>query len=258
MPCSGTWACSRAALGGVLAAQGGHRQGGACRPDALQQGADQQAASNISDAEQPQEAQSAKAAAPCARGLHIKTAEQHKKQALEAQANSAACKYEWPEDSSNWQWFTVAVTQATNSLHDMCSKTTLQILVRSSFSPKFASNAEALPGNGMKRQPSYADLASKRRAVKQPLSRLGRTLPFVGVRLPQAKPKSELQGIRLKNAQLGGAASCRSTEDYSESRRAALFPATRLRGVSRGGSLPSAWCCTAVAAERWSRGICPN
>ena len=97
MPCSGTWACSRAALGGVLAAQGGHRQGGACRPDALQQGADQQAASNISDAEQPQEAQSAKAAAPCARGLHIKTAEQHKKEALEAQANSAACKYEWPE-----------------------------------------------------------------------------------------------------------------------------------------------------------------
>ena len=117
----------------------------------------------------------------------------------------------------------MAATQATNSLHKICSKTTLQSLQRSSSSPEFVSNADALPGNGLKRQLSCVDLGNKRKAAKQPLSRLGRSLPFVGVRLPQAKPKSKLHSIRLKNAQLG------------------LQPAARAAGMQcckTGGCLP--------------------
>ena len=172
--------------------------------DALQQGAQQHSASNVSDAvQQPQRAQRAPAATPCAGSQHVKTAAQHKKEALEALARFAACKDECSEDSPNWRWLTVAATQATNSLHDMCSKTTLNSLERSSSSPEFASNAEALPGNSLKRQLSYVDLGGKRKAAKQPLSRFAQALPFDGVRLPQPKPQSELESIRLKNKQLG-------------------------------------------------------
>ena len=179
-------------------------------PDALQQGTHQQAASNISDAELPHRAQSAHAAAPSLSSLQVKTTAQHKKEALEALGKFAACKDEWAEDSVNWRWLTVAATLATNSLHDMCSKTTLQSLVRSSSSPEFATSAEALPGNGLKRKRSFVDPPSKRKSGTQPQSRFGP--PFVGVRLPQAKPKSELQSIRSKNAQLGVQPAARAIE----------------------------------------------
>ena len=108
------------------------------------------------------------------------------------------------------RWFTVAATLATNSLHEMCSKTTLHSLVRSSSSPEFATNAEAMPGNGLKRKLSFVDPPSKRNPGTQPQSRFGP--PFVGVRLPQAKPKSELQSIRSQNAQLGVQPAARAME----------------------------------------------
>ena len=55
----------------------------------------------------------------------------------------------------------MAVNQATNSLHNMCSKTTLKSLERSSSSPEFVVNAEALPGNSLKRQLSFVDLQAR-------------------------------------------------------------------------------------------------
>lgn len=142
-------------------------------PDALQHGAHQQAASNTSDAEQPQRAQSAHAAAPCASRLHLETAAQHKRQ-VKALATIARVS------GLRTALFGVVscASQLDNSLHGMCSKTTLQSLERSRPGPEFASNAEAPPGNALKRPLSLVDLVSKRKIVKQPLSGFGRSLPF--------------------------------------------------------------------------------
>ena len=117
--------------------------------DAPQPGTQQQPVSGVNDAEQPsssaQRPQGAQTAAPCGSSPHVKTATHHKKEALQALSKLAACKDEWSDDSPNWRWLTVAVNQATISLHDMCSKTTLESLERSSSSADFAVNADALP-----------------------------------------------------------------------------------------------------------------
>ena len=109
----------------------------------------------------------------------------------------------WPF-AFKWRWLTVAVNQATISLHDTCSKTTLENLERSSSSAEVAVNAEALPGSSLKRTLSVVDTAAKRKAAKPQVSRFAHALPsFVGVKVPHWKPHSELESIRQKNAQLG-------------------------------------------------------
>ena len=174
-------------------------------PDALQQGAQQLSASNVSDAvQQHQRAHRAPAATPCTSSQQVETAAQHKTEALEALTIFVACSNGWSEDSPDWLWLTVAVKQATNGLHNMCSKATLDSLERSSSSPDFAANAKALPGDSLlKRQLSYVDLSGWRREAKQWPSIFDRALPLVGIWLTQAKPKSQLKSIQLKNKQLG-------------------------------------------------------
>ena len=140
---------------------------------------------------------------PCASSQQVKHLHSTRRRHWKRWAVFVACKNGWSEDSPNWRWLTVAAKQATNDLHDMCSKTTLDSLKRSSSSPAFATNAEALPGNNLKRQLSYVDLPGRRKAAKQPLSRFAQALPFVGVWLTQPKPQIELESIRLKNKQLG-------------------------------------------------------
>ena len=113
----------------------------------------------------------------------------------------------------------MAVNQATISLHDMCSKTTLESLERSSSSAEFAVNAEALPGSSLKRKLSVVDTSAKKKAAKPQVSRFAHALPsFVGVKFSHRKPHSELESIRQKNAQMGmqpaaGAAGTAASQD---------------------------------------------
>ena len=157
--------------------------------ETLQPGTQQQSVSGVSDAEQlsslAQRPQGAQTATPCASSSHVKTAAYHK-EALQALSKLVACKDEWSGDSPNWRWLTVAVNQATISLHDMCSKTTLESLERSSSSAEFAVSANALPGSSLKRQLSVVDTAANRRAASKPkLCSFAHALPsFIGVMVP--------------------------------------------------------------------------
>ena len=82
-------------------------------PDALEKGAQQHSVSNVTNAvQQPQRAQRAPAATPRASSQQVKTAAQHKKEALKALAIFIACKDEWSVDNPDWRWLTVAANKA--------------------------------------------------------------------------------------------------------------------------------------------------
>jgi hypothetical protein len=199
--------------------------------DALQQGAQQHSASKVSEAvQQPQRAQRAPAATACTSSHQVKTPAQPKK-AGSVGGIFVACKDGWSEDIPKCRWQPLAAKEATKSLHDMCSKTTLDSLERSNASQPLQQLEAPSELCGPTRQEKSSKAAAQQICASSTFCWCSAAASKASARAHEPPPEEQAPG---------SAASSRSRGGCSVTCWAAVHPAAKRRGFGKGGSLPAA------------------